>query len=184
MLSASLSGISLEETNVSPLLRFDDVRGRSVFRLGAWTEGSMKRRPLQHPSHRAYQIGCRLPCCTEFMREYSIGLRARHYVKRRAPAREYKRSPAGKQTYRKAWLKKKYQMTPEEYDARFISQQGCCALCKVLYDARTWSRRLAVDHDHTTGRIRGLLCGRCNRRLGWFEALREGILGYTNTPVC
>ena len=64
-----------------------------------------------------------------------------------------------------------------------LSQQNfVCAICKnpekVKHNRKTISL-LAVDHDHETGKIRGLLCSRCNQGLGHFddnpEKLRSGI---------
>lgn len=49
----------------------------------------------------------------------------------------------------------------EEYDAILARQGGVCAICRQ----RPVSKRLAVDHDHATGEVRGLLCSRCNHDL-------------------
>jgi hypothetical protein len=59
-----------------------------------------------------------------------------------------------------------YGLTLEELDAMWQAQSGRCAICGV--PERT-TRRLAIDHDHTTGAVRGLLCQRCNMALGMFE---------------
>lgn len=59
----------------------------------------------------------------------------------------------------------KYQMTPEQYAAKVEEQQGRCAICAIEPEARA----LAVDHNHTTGRVRGLLCHNCNVALGLFK---------------
>ena len=48
-----------------------------------------------------------------------------------------------------------------EYDALLAAQGGGCAIC----GNPPKTRRLHVDHDHKTGKVRGLLCHRCNRRL-------------------
>lgn len=52
-------------------------------------------------------------------------------------------------------------ITDAEYDQRLAEQGGGCAICGTPPK----TRRLAVDHDHKTGAIRGLLCHRCNRTL-------------------
>jgi len=58
---------------------------------------------------------------------------------------------------------KKYGTTPERYDAQLNAQGGVCAICRREDEV---GKRLAVDHDHSDGRIRGLLCGRCNQAIG------------------
>ena len=56
-------------------------------------------------------------------------------------------------------------MSAAEYEAMLAAQGGRCAIC----GKKPGKIRLARDHDHVTGRIRGLLHGRCNRCLAPFE---------------
>lgn len=63
-------------------------------------------------------------------------------------------------------LLSKYGLTPEAWLALFEKQGGVCAICKL---PELLKKRLAVDHCHITGKIRGLLCGNCNRALGQFQ---------------
>lgn len=71
-------------------------------------------------------------------------------------------------------LKRAYGLTTEDYDRMFNEQSGLCAICSKPEraghtrgkDARS---RLAVDHDHVTGTVRGLLCLRCNHALERLE---------------
>ena len=58
-------------------------------------------------------------------------------------------------------IKSTYDLTPEDYEALLEAQEGVCAIC----EQRPVSKRLAVDHDHATGEVRGLLCSRCNHDL-------------------
>jgi hypothetical protein len=55
-----------------------------------------------------------------------------------------------------------YALTADQYDAQKAAQGGVCAICRR---ATGKTKRLAVDHDHRTGLVRGLLCGPCNRDL-------------------
>ena len=61
-------------------------------------------------------------------------------------------------------LKYYYGITIADYDNMMETQKGVCKLCQGL-DGTRWER-LAVDHCHKTGKVRGLLCDKCNRGLG------------------
>jgi len=61
-------------------------------------------------------------------------------------------------------LRRQYAITEETYAAIFKKQDGRCAICRC----QQHYQRLAVDHDHKTGMVRGLLCVHCNRGLGRF----------------
>lgn len=60
-----------------------------------------------------------------------------------------------------------YKLTVEQYDAILAYQGGVCYACKCSEPVK--GRRLSVDHDHTTGLVRGLLCSRCNPLFGKIE---------------
>ena len=66
---------------------------------------------------------------------------------------------------RKYWLNHKYNMTLKEYDEMFEEQDGVCYICGLPENFQ----RLGVDHNHKTGKIRKLLCNRCNRTIGYVE---------------
>lgn len=72
-----------------------------------------------------------------------------------------KRTP---QEFREAYLKSKFGITQADYDAMFERQAGACAICQC--PAEQSYKGLHIDHDHITGRVRGLLCQRCNMALG------------------
>jgi hypothetical protein len=66
---------------------------------------------------------------------------------------------------RKDYLKRFYDMTPEDYDKIFFEQKGRCGICNK--HQTELSQSLGVDHSHITGKIRGLLCKPCNSILGY-----------------
>lgn len=60
--------------------------------------------------------------------------------------------------------KHRYGITLEDYNRMFLDQNGCCAICEKHQSE--FDKRFAVDHDHETGKVRGLLCSYCNKLLG------------------
>jgi 5-methylcytosine-specific restriction endonuclease McrA len=92
--------------------------------------------------------------------------------KRYDPARrraEYLR-PGAKQRQRDLVMLRKYSLTREAYADFLAGQRGLCAMCGKPY-GKLGPR---IDHDHETGRVRGLLCDVCNRAVGFIE--RYGAL--------
>lgn len=69
-------------------------------------------------------------------------------------------------------LKKTYGITIEIYEAILAFQGGKCAICR----GGTSKAHFAVDHNHKNGRIRGLLCGRCNMGLAKFMDKLENLV--------
>jgi Recombination endonuclease VII len=62
-------------------------------------------------------------------------------------------------------------MSVSEYDRMVAAQNGVCAICRRQSRSVRCGKvlRLSVDHDHVTGRVRGLICNRCNMGLGNFD---------------
>ena len=76
--------------------------------------------------------------------------------------------------YKRQWYKEnqnrivrsKYDLSLKQYDEMCARQDGLCAICKS-------KKQLVIDHDHKTGRVRGLLCKGCNSGIG---LMRDGEL--------
>ena len=68
-----------------------------------------------------------------------------------------------KENERNSSMKRKYGITLKEYSKLLIAQNGTCAICGHPPNGK----HLAVDHDHITGKVRGLLCDSCNPMLGY-----------------
>lgn len=103
-------------------------------------------------------------CWAASLRKY----RHRNSESHRAYARAYRATRRDKQFDKQLQLK--YGITSEQYKDMLDTQDGVCGACKrpeTVIDKRTQSpRRLAVDHCHKSGRVRGLLCARCNTASG------------------
>jgi hypothetical protein len=98
-------------------------------------------------------------------RSKAHGLCQHHYDKIR-PNRN------NKEASRKRSLMWSHGLTVDGYDALLKAQNHSCAVCKERCKS---GRRLAVDHNHRSGEIRGLLCARCNTALGLMEENPERI---------
>jgi len=115
--------------------------------------------------------------------------------KERAAWREYMRQYSQSQRdanpdyYRNADLKRHYGVTLEWYNQKLADQDGKCAICKQpeTLVIKGVVQRLAVDHCHKHGHVRGLLCSKCNRGLGLLNhdtgILRAGIAYLENHPA-
>lgn len=87
--------------------------------------------------------------------------------------KKYRVSEKYRKTSWVAHLKRKYNLSLEEYEALLITQNYSCKICKSTKANREWKTKdqridLFVDHCHTTGKIRGLLCNKCNVGLAMF----------------
>jgi hypothetical protein len=106
-----------------------------------------------------------------------------HCTKARANAIPY---GTRKSAARKSELKRKYGITEAEYFDMLDKQQGKCAIC----ECEPQGKDFAVDHNHKTGEVRGLLCSNCNTGIGLLGddvsrliAARQYLINYQSTTV-
>ena len=97
-------------------------------------------------------------------RNYDRARYLRDKEKRLALSKAYRSTDAGRNSKLKAELKR-LGCTPELYFKLLRKQCGMCAICGTTLPGGD-RKRLSVDHNHITGRIRGLLCQQCNNYLG------------------
>ncbi len=77
--------------------------------------------------------------------------------------------------YRNRSLKLRYGITQTDYEKILLSQGGGCAVCQTTITG-SGKDFFDVDHNHTTGAVRGLLCRHCNITLGLLEGNRELVV--------
>ena len=68
-----------------------------------------------------------------------------------------------KEIWKRANRKAKYGLAQDDFDQLFVAQNNACAICKTT--EASW----CVDHCHSTGKVRGILCNHCNTGLGMFK---------------
>ena len=94
----------------------------------------------------------------EYKREY----RKTHKEKISKQRRDYRKNNPGYEKDR--LLRYFYGISKEQYNELYIIQKGCCSICGRHQSE--FKKSLFVDHDHETGKVRGLLCYSCNTILG------------------
>jgi hypothetical protein len=108
--------------------------------------------PKRVPSRRV----CR-DCVRKQNRESRKRYRETHPERAKASNNKWRRKNPHKVRLHK--IKQLYGLSKREYEALLLEQQGRCAICHV-------EDSLVVDHSHSTGAVRGLLCHACNTALG------------------
>lgn len=123
-------------------------------------ERNVTRSQFREPRHGTsseYRYGCRCDDCREAKRGENAIMNPRRTQEVRS-----ERSLKRPKSYREYSLKAKYGLTLDDYEAMCIAQDGKCAIC---FDDT--QGKLVVDHCHESGRVRELLCHRCNVGLGF-----------------
>ena len=142
-----------------------------------FNEWRKQYRKLHPEKLRAENAKYRTP---EKVKEYSRRDRMKHQPKRTAQHREYvKKNHVRVRIYnRNRFLLKRFGITFEQLEEMYVKQNGRCAICNLEFVHR---RQLHVDHDHTTGVVREILCNKCNPGLGFWNddiELMEKAIAY------
>ena len=116
--------------------------------------------PFVSKTNRKPRSKCK-QCCSDEQRK--------NYAKKPEQYRNYnrKRRIKYKNIHKRIANLKTFGLTIEDYDTMLKAQNKQCAICGTMQC--TSGKRMAIDHCHLTGRIRGLLCLRCNQAIGKFN---------------
>jgi len=118
------------------------------------TEKSLEEYPKDKRWRNTYKLDCKI--C--------------YNVKRRSNYNPEQRRDEG--------LKQLYGISRDDLNSMYTHQEGCCAICSAplsLISGKTKKGKAHVDHCHTTGKVRGLLCTKCNTLLGMAEDNKETL---------
>ena len=165
------------------------ARGYCPTHYAQWFRGEVPSSPIKTRDIAPPEL-CTVPGCTELYKakglcssHYANHLRHGHYKgpPRTKPRKFCNISGCDSYSYIKDECHAHYQqtqglqvlgLTRTDYNAIYERQGGVCAICEQgekLIDSRTQRvRTLAIDHNHDTGKVRGLLCAMHNRGLGFF----------------
>lgn len=127
---------------------------------------------MKHGTDSKYTSGCRCGACKAahlaYYRKWSAGKEAHINVYRKQWRRDNPNS------VKNTKLKIRFGITLADYTDLLQKQNGLCAICKTPPKEKC----LAVDHNHTTGKVRALLCTSCNTKLGWYENNKDIVDAY------
>lgn len=95
----------------------------------------------------------------------------------KAPSHLYCSDACADIGHQRNWLRRNYELTLEEYQVMFDKQNGRCAICSSegFQISRNQRQLVVIDHCHSSGKVRGLLCHNCNRALGLFKDKIENL---------
>lgn len=105
-----------------------------------------------------------------------------------APSHHYCSNECATNAGAEGYLQRHYNLSLQAYKTMFKKQQGKCAICgsEGFTLKESQKTKLIIDHDHKTGKVRGLLCPNCNRGLGLFQEntkLLEKAKEYINKDI-
>lgn len=110
-------------------------------------------------------------CRARYQRVKADPVRYARHLETQRRAGERCRAKTGVGYSRNAHLRRTYGITLAERDEMLAQQGGRCAMCRGERHGARWH----VDHDHKTGKVRSILCHRCNVNLGAYERLSEYV---------
>ena len=113
---------------------------------------------------------------TEYMRLWREKNREKH--NQQAKESHQKSRQRNPEKVRENHLKYTYGISQSDYNKMINSQNGLCSICGSDDIGDKRNKYFHVDHCHETGKVRGLLCSRCNTKLGWYEKYSNEILRY------
>ena len=129
-----------------------------------------------HPGLRYVKSGLCVECGRAHTRAANLRRNPAEREQYAAQKRDWMASSRGRHAMRESFLRRKYGITCADYDALLAAQGGTCAICHgtTVYVNRVSSNptrhrpaKMYIDHCHTTGRIRGILCPPCNSVIGY-----------------
>lgn len=101
-------------------------------------------------------------------REQKLEYKKRYRLKHKEQIRKYNLNyKKRRKELDRLYTLNKRGLTTDQYNILFKKQNGCCAICNVHQD--NLKQALCIDHDHKTNTVRGLLCGKCNRGIGYLN---------------
>ena len=181
-----LEGLPLDRVGIKNEVAYATVRGVLLRRGVPIRPKGLPAKSLG-PTKRCSSCGLDLPCKTAFYNEgkrtseckVCLSIKAgeryandpKYRAKKVLAASEWQRKhPQESQAKKRRWASG---WTQEQFEVAWVAQEGRCSICQVLLlKYGSSSNSVCADHDHETGKARGLICNQCNKHLGIHEKYR------------
>ncbi len=138
------------------------------FKCGIINKKEKRREYKQIPQNKVKERARQQkPEFKESRRKY----RQRPEVKKRK--KEYQQNPENKNRTRHLNLVRNYDLTLKEFNEKLKKQGGTCEICRKGNGKNR--KKPSTDHNHKTGKVRGILCGNCNFELGTLEKFNNNL---------
>lgn len=124
---------------------------------------------------KGYESYCK-QCEANYNKEYLKNWVIKNRNKSNTIKTKYQKSSKGKINSKYSKIKSRYGLTKEEYDRLIISTGNICSLCNNEFI----NNKYCVDHCHSTGKIRGIICDRCNKALGLVKDSKTTLMNMLN----
>lgn len=131
--------------------------------------GEIHRRCNTCFRYLSYALFCKHDTSPDGLSYYCRDCKSEQYKRRYTPHPRVKLTSA--QLKHNAWqrdLMREYGISHEQYQCLVVKSGGVCGICQEPFNDKP-THAMHIDHCHETGRVRGLLCARCNRGLGLFR---------------
>jgi len=155
-------------TKKKNLIREDSEVDLNLRKLNRSREWKKKNPEKNRESQKAWKLKNK-----EYIREYEKNYRTNNkekmsIINKRTKNKAKLKDPEKfKIKSRNSWYKTRFGLSIEDFNKLFEEQNGCCAICGRHQSEVT--KTFHVDHNHTTNKIRELLCPTCNQGLGFFK---------------
>ena len=170
---------SRPEPHFKKLMRDNEYRQRNLEKIRAYDRQRSQQLERRVANWKDGQVRRQRPEVREYHKLYYEANKEKFRAKERLRRSRITESE-WKDLQHRYGMKHRHGITPEQYEEMLSAQNGKCALCFADNGAYGINGRLHIDHDHTTGKIRGLLCMHCNHAIerldnhdGWASRAEE-----------
>ena len=148
------------------LLDIKCTKCNALLTLDNWTVGARKQ-------FKKYCNSCSNQISTQWKKDNpeKVKLQKNNWTKNNKDKVKQHKANLSLETIKKHRLKSSYNLSIEDFYAMYEESNKSCSICNKPLEIHTQNKSImaCVDHDHVTGKVRGILCNGCNRGIGFLQ---------------